>query len=373
MRLLACHGSSAAPDWLSTLSVLQRQQVDALLSRLRCEGSVALVHKLEWFRLLYRLRTLMRDGVAIHGDGIRTVLTAREGQSGSQLFMHYLSTSLPHDSPHHVQEQLGKLHQLLRIADQREDAEAGAAKALFERLCAPLSPDDLCRVQGSSSSKSSCSQELNDVCGTAAAASADLPVLRHKRKRCDTTAPHLTLKSFIQVASLLPRFQQWCHSRQDMDWEASLRIYLYSPTKEVRVRILRDMEVRGKLKPASRSPPSELCVDVQLRRHAKFGFRSCHCAVRSSVSLLIYFFCFFCGHGDVLFVRDTSSSRRMQHLWRGLYLPLPLRLLPVSLPLRSRCCPPSQLHPNAQFQRPHWPRRKEQQLQQHRCCDRRGF
>jgi len=334
---------------------------------------VALVHKLEWFRLLYRLRTLMRDGVAIHGDGIRTLLTAREGQSGSQLFMHYLSTSLPHDSPHHVQEQLGKLHQLLRIADQREDAEAGAAKALFERLCAPLSPDDLCRVQGSSSSKSSCSQELNDVCGTAAAASADLPVLRHKRKRCDTTAPHLTLKSFIQVASLLPRFQQWCHSRQDMDWEASLRIYLYSPTKEVRVRILRDMEVRGKLKPASRSPPSELCVDVQLRRHAKFGFRSCHCAVRSSVSLLIYFFCFFCGHGDVLFVRDTSSSRRMQHLWRGLYLPLPLRLLPVSLPLRSRCCPPSQLHPNAQFQRPHWPRRKEQQLQQHRCCDRRGF
>ncbi len=217
--------------------------MDALLSRLRCVGSVALVHKLEWYRLLYRLRALMRDGMASSGTTITTtIITTMEGRSSSQLFVQYLSALLPYESPQNVQEQLRKLHQLLRIADELESAaaEAGAAKSFFERLCAPLSAEELRRVQDCEPSSG---PGPNGGSGSEGASAAERPILGNKRKRCDT-APHLTLKSFIQVASLLPRFQQWCDSKHEIDWEASLRIYLYTPTSEARARILRDIEVR---------------------------------------------------------------------------------------------------------------------------------
>jgi len=203
--------------------------VDALLIRLRFVGSVALVHKLEWYRLLYRLRALMRDSST----------TAMEGRSSSQLFVQYLTATLPHESPQNVQEQLRKLHQLLRIADELESAgaEAGAAKAFFERLCAPLSPEEMNRADDSVGAGAVVGGgRVED-----SSAQQDQPGLLRKRKRC-ATGPQLTLKSFTQVASLIPRIQQWCEHNHS-DWEASLRIYLYTPTAEARARIRRDIGI----------------------------------------------------------------------------------------------------------------------------------
>jgi hypothetical protein len=213
----------------------QKQQVDALLCRLRHVGSVALVHKLEWYRLLYRLRALMRVE-PLNPTGLG-------GLSSSQLFGLYLTTTLPHESPQNIQEQLRKLHQLLRIADQLEDAatETGAAKAFFERLCAPLSPEEVRRV-GDSADPGTVAV-VDDGAVEESAGQQEQPGLVRKRKRCATAPPQLTLKSFTQVASLLPSILQWCEQNQS-DWVASLRVYLYTPTAKARARIRRDIGIR---------------------------------------------------------------------------------------------------------------------------------
>lgn len=188
-----------------------------LLGRLHEEGSGALVQQLEWYRLLRRLRCLLQP-IPV----------------SPPLFQQYLTAVLPSEqTPANVGELLRKLHQLLNHADAAEQArtQPGAAKALFHRLCAPLTPEEAARV-------------LEDAATPSPSPAAPSPL--GKRKRCASTAPppQLSLKSFTEVVSRLPAIQAWCKQQSPRsDWEATIRIYLYAPPSQVRARLARDFPV----------------------------------------------------------------------------------------------------------------------------------
>jgi hypothetical protein len=227
-------------QWLAALPISCRQQVDTMLFHLRVVGMTAVVHQLEWYRILWQLREMMRE-----------TLPRPSRFSSNQLFLHFLATTYPHRSAQSVQDHLSKLCQLIQLAQRMENAEEGAAKALFERLCASLSPEEKEQLQDEEQCRSddfpAAASRLR-LPNTGLKRDAGTRTMTRKQKRpfshmISLPQQQLTVTSFYKVGSLIPSIQQWCQ-QQGRDFERQLRIFLYSPTADIRARIRQQIDAR---------------------------------------------------------------------------------------------------------------------------------